>query len=95
MPSFRVLNIGFSNIVILSRIVSILQADSAASKRLKNEAKVSGHLVDATSGRKTRSIIITDTNHIILSSLRTESLHRRIDTGDNVTPVEEEAEDHE
>ncbi|MCB1142035.1 MAG: DUF370 domain-containing protein [Leptospiraceae bacterium] len=90
MSSYRVLNIGFSNIVLLAKVVCILQADSAAGKRLRQEAKNSGHLLDATQGRKTRSLIITDSNHLILSSLRTESLYKRIDTGDNQTPVEEE-----
>lgn len=93
MSTFRVLNIGFSNVILIPRIVCILQAESSAAKRLRQEAKSSGNLIDATQGRKTRSIIITDSNHLILSSLRTESLHKRIDTGDNITPVEEEVID--
>ena len=90
MSAFRLLNVGFSNVVILSRVVCVLQADSASGKRLRQDAKLEKRLVDATQGRKTRSIILTDTNHLILSSLRTESIQRRIDTGDNQTPVEEE-----
>jgi len=90
---FRLLNIGFSNVVLLSRVVCVVQADSASGKRLRQEAKNTGRLVDATQGRKTRSIIITDSNHLILSSLRTESIQKRIDSGDNQTPVEEESEE--
>lgn len=90
---FRLLNIGFSNVVLLSRVVCVVQADSASGKRLRQEAKNTGRLIDATQGRKTRSIIITDSNHLILSSLRTESIQRRIDSGDNQTPVEEESEE--
>lgn len=90
---FRLLNIGFSNVVLLSRVVCVVQADSASGKRLRQEAKNTGRLIDATQGRKTRSIIITDSNHLILSSLRTESIQKRIDSGDNQTPVEEESEE--
>ena len=90
MSTFRLINVGFSNVVMLSRIVCVIQADSAAGKRLRQEAKSSGKLIDATMGRKTRSLLLTDTDHIILSSLRTESLQKRIETGDNQTPVEEE-----
>jgi len=90
MSVYKLLNVGFSNVVILSRVVCVLQADSASGKRLRQDAKTERRLVDATQGRKTRSIILTDTNHLILSSLRTESIQRRIDTGDNITPVEEE-----
>jgi extracellular matrix regulatory protein A len=90
LSQFKVVNVGFSNFVILSKIVCIVQADSSAGKRLRSEAKTTGNLIDATQGRKTRSLIITDSHHLILSSLRTESLHKRIDTGDNLTPVEEE-----
>lgn len=90
MSSFKVLNIGFSNIVMTSRIVTILQAESASARRLKNEAKSNGLLVDATNGRKTRSILLTDTNHLILSSLRVESLSKRIEAEDNSLPAAEE-----
>ncbi|MCE9500153.1 MAG: DUF370 domain-containing protein [Leptospira sp.] len=90
MSKFKVLSIGFGNIVMASRVISIVQADSASGKRLRSEAKESGQLVDATQGRKTRSIIVTDSNHLILSNLRVESLSRRIEEGDNTIAGEEE-----
>lgn len=93
MSVYRLINIGFANVVLLSRVVCVIQADSASGKRLRQDAKNNGRLIDATQGRKTRSILITDSNHLILSSLRTESIQRRIDTGDNQTPVEEESEE--
>ena len=90
MIPFKVLNVGFGNVVMASRVVSVIHADSASGKRLRSEAKENGQLVDATQGRKTRSIIITDSNHLILSNLRVESLSRRIEEGDNTIAGEEE-----
>ena len=90
MNSLKALNVGFSNIVITNKIVSIIQADSASGKRLRSEAKKGGHLIDATQGRKTRSIIITDSGHLILSALRVESLKKRIEMEDNSVAGEEE-----
>jgi len=86
----KALNVGFSNIVMVSKIVSIIQSDSASGKRLRNEAKKAGQLVEATQGRKTRSIIITDNGHLILSALRVESLLKRIELEDNSVAGEEE-----
>lgn len=71
-------NIGFGNIVSLSRIVAIVNPGSSPIKRIKDEAKKNGKLIDATEGRKTRSIIITDSNHIILSALQVETILQRI-----------------
>jgi extracellular matrix regulatory protein A len=90
MSLFKILNVGFSNIVLVDRIVSIIQADSASGRRLKTEAKNNEQLIDATNGRKTRSIIITDSKHLILSSLRTESLTKRLEKEDNSIKAEEE-----
>lgn len=95
MSNYKILNVGFSNIVMISKIVSIINADSASGKRLRTEAKNKGTLVDATQGRKTRSIIVTDFGHLILSSLRTESLSRRIESGDNTIAIEEETLEEE
>ncbi|WP_173894075.1 DUF370 domain-containing protein [Thermodesulfovibrio sp. N1] len=71
-------NIGFGNIVSLSRIVAIVNPGSSPMKRLKDEAKARGKLIDATEGRKTRSIIITDSDHVILSALQVETILQRI-----------------
>lgn len=76
------MNIGFGNSVVLSKIVAILTAGSAPMKRLKDEAKAKGRLVDATQGRKTRSVIVTDSNHIILSGVQAETIALRVNSDD-------------
>ncbi|EJP16501.1 PF04025 domain protein [Leptospira interrogans str. FPW2026] len=90
MSQFSVLNVGFGNIVLVSKIVSIIHSDSASAKRIRNEAKSNNSLIDATQGKKTRSIIVTDSNHLILSNLRVESLTKRIESRDNLIASEEE-----
>jgi hypothetical protein len=90
MNPFKILNVGFSNIVITDRIVSIIHADSASGRRLKNEAKNTGVLVDATNGRKTKSVIITDSKHLILSSLKVETLFKRLEREDNSIKADED-----
>lgn len=72
------MNIGFGNFVNSDRVISILDPDSAPMKRLREEAKQSKKLVNATYGRRTRSVIITDSNHIILSALQPETIINRM-----------------
>lgn len=74
----RVVNIGFGNSVVVNRIVAIVSPSSAPMKRLKEDARKANRLIDATMGRKTRAIIITDSNHIILSGVQTETLAQRL-----------------
>ncbi|MDP3182666.1 MAG: DUF370 domain-containing protein [Desulfobaccales bacterium] len=74
----RLVNIGFGNTVISSRVVAVVMPVSAPSKRLREEARNSQRLIDATHGRKTRSIIITDSNHVILSAVHAETLSQRL-----------------
>lgn len=74
----ELLNIGYGNIAIADRVVAIVSSDSAPIKRMISEAKTNGTLIDATYGRKTRSIIITDSNHVILSALQPETISGRI-----------------
>lgn len=71
------INIGFGNMVSESRIIAIVTPGSSPIKRLREEARKRGKLVDATQGRKTRAIIITDSDHIILSSLQAETITQR------------------
>ncbi|MEW6673993.1 MAG: DUF370 domain-containing protein [Thermodesulfobacteriota bacterium] len=71
------LNIGFGSTVVAERVVAIVSPNSAPMKRLKDEAKDEKRLVDATHGRRTRSIIITDSNHIILSAIQSETISQR------------------
>jgi len=71
------LNIGFGNAVAADRVVAIVSPNSAPMKRLKDEAKQERRLVDATHGRRTRSIIVMDSNHIILSAIQAETVSQR------------------
>ncbi len=70
-------NIGFGNFVNSNRVVAILSPNSAPLKRIKEEAKNSKKLIDATHGRKTRAIIIIDSNHVILSSIQSDTITNR------------------
>jgi len=74
------LNIGFGNTVVADRVVAIVSPNSAPMKRLKDEAKDEKRLVDATHGRRTRSIIVMDSNHIVLSAIQAETISQRYTT---------------
>ncbi|MGB5986070.1 MAG: DUF370 domain-containing protein [Desulfobacterales bacterium] len=71
------LNVGFGSTVVADRVVSILTPNSAPIRRLKDEAREERRLLDATYGRKTRSVIILDSNHIILSAIQAETISQR------------------
>ncbi len=73
----NLINIGFGNIVSAARVVAIVAPGSSPIKRLREEAGERGKLIDATQGRKTRAIIITDSDHIILSALQVETITQR------------------
>ncbi len=73
----KLLNIGFGNLVIASRVVAVINPASAPMRRLREDAKEAGRLIDATQGRKTRSIIVTDSNHVILSAVQAETIGQR------------------
>lgn len=75
--SEKLLNIGFGNKVTLQRIVAIVTPNTAPIKRMKNQAKEEARLVDATHGRKTRSVIVLDSRHIILSAINAETVAQR------------------
>lgn len=72
------LNIGFGNVVVTNRIVAIVSPGSAPIKRLKEDAREQGRLIDATYGRKTRAIVVTDSNHVILSAINPETAAMRL-----------------
>ena len=72
------INIGYGNIVATDKIVSIVNPESAPIKRMIGEARDRGSLIDATHGRKTRGVIITDSNHLILSALQPETVVQRL-----------------
>lgn len=73
----ELLNIGFGSTVVADRIVAIVQPNSAPMKRLRDEAKDNKLLVDTTQGRKTRAMIIMDSNHIVLSAIQAETISQR------------------
>jgi len=75
-------NIGYGNSVVAAKIVAIITPGSAPMKRLKDDAKAAGRLIDATQGRKTRAIIITDSNHVILSGVQAETIAMRLNSED-------------
>ncbi|EFI42190.1 MULTISPECIES: extracellular matrix/biofilm biosynthesis regulator RemA family protein [Peptoniphilus] len=75
------INIGFGNIINESRIIAVIDPDSAPIKRLISESRDKGLLVDSTYGRKTRSVIIMDTSQIILASIQPETIAARISEG--------------
>ena len=83
MSAIKLINIGFGNIVLANRILAIVSPESAPIKRIIQEARDRGMLVDATYGRKTRAVIITDSEHIILSSIQPETVANRIVTKEN------------
>ena len=85
----KFINIGFGNIVAADRIVSIVSPDSAPIKRLIQDAKDSGRVIDVSCGRRTRAVIITDSEHVILSSIQSETIANRVDD----TALDEETED--
>ncbi len=76
--SAKLVNIGFGNIVSTTRIVSIVTPDSAPSKRIVQDARERGRLIDATHGRRTRAVIIMDSTHVVLSALQPETVAGRI-----------------
>ena len=78
----RLINIGFGNLLDANRIVAIVSPDSAPVKRLIQEAREKGHVVDATQGRRTRAVIQMDSGHMVLSAIQPETIAGRIGTRD-------------
>ena len=72
------INIGFGNAVIAERVIAVITPVSASGKRIREEAKENSLLIDATHGRKTRAIIIMDSNHVILSAMQPETISNRL-----------------
>jgi extracellular matrix regulatory protein A len=74
----RFVNVGFNNIINADRTVAVVASDSAPAKRMIQEAKDSGRAIDCTCGKKTQSIIIMDSDHIILCALHNETMLKRL-----------------
>ena len=87
----KLINIGFGSMVAASRLLSILAPDSAPIKRIIQEARDRGMLIDASYGRKTKAVLLMDTDHVILSAISPETIRLRWDGGEE-RPEEEEKE---
>ncbi len=74
----RLLNVGYGNVVMSSRVVAVLGPSAAPIRRLREEARERGKLLDATEGRKTRSVIVTDSDHVILSAVHADTISLRL-----------------
>ena len=79
----KLINIGFGNIVVASRVIAIVSPESAPIKRVIQEARDANILIDATYGRKTRAVVITDSGHIILSAVQPETVAGRLGDKDD------------
>lgn len=75
----KLVNLGFNNVVMVNHIICVVSPDAAPIKRLREEARRKNKLIDATNGRRTRAIIVTNSDHIILSSVQPETIIQRIE----------------
>ena len=85
----KLINIGFGNMVSAGRVVAVVSPESAPIKRVIQDAKESGTLIDATYGRRTRAVIVTDSDHVILSAIQPETVAGRLSGKDDQTSEEE------
>ena len=85
----KFINIGFGNMVSAGRIVAIASPDSAPVKRLVQDAREDGRVIDVSCGRRTRAVIITDSDHVILSAIQTETVANRLNNNDDGQSDEE------
>ena len=79
----RFVDLGFGNMVLDERIVAVISPDSAPAKRIVAEAKDASRIIDCTGGRRTKSVIVTDSDHVVLSSLAPEALGERLNGKEN------------
>lgn len=85
----KLINIGFGNMIAADRIVAIVSPDSAPVKRLIQEGRERRRIIDATQGRRTRAVIQTDSDHIVLSAIQPETIAGRVAGKDNLTKDDE------
>ena len=91
----KFINIGYGNMVAADRIVSIVSPDSAPIKRLIQDAKDDGRVIDVTCGRKTRAVIITDSEHVVLAAIQTETIANRLESDGELSMDEDEEPEDE
>jgi regulator of extracellular matrix RemA (YlzA/DUF370 family) len=89
----KFINIGFGNMVAADRIITIVSPDSAPVKRLIQDAKDAGRIIDVSCGRRTRAVIFTDSDHVILSALKAETVASRLNGQDESGDEDENEED--
>ena len=82
MQGRKLLNLGFGNFVVAARVVAVVNPASSPMRRLREDAKQGGRLIDATQGRKTRSLVVTDSNLVILSAVQAETMRQRLQEDD-------------
>ncbi len=87
----KFVNVGFNNMINAERVVAVISSDSSPAKRLMQDAKDSGRAIDCTSGKKTRCVIIMDSDHIILSAIQNETISARL-VRDSSAEAEDEDE---
>ena len=89
----KFINIGYGNMVAVDRIVALVSPDSAPIKRLIQDAKDDGRVIDVTCGRKTRAVIVTDSEHVILAAIQTETIANRLESDGDLSMEDDEPED--
>ncbi len=89
----KFINIGYGNMVAAERVVTLVSPDSAPVKRLIQDAKDDGRIIDVTCGRKTRAVVITDSEHVILSALQTETIANRLNNSDTGSDTDDDTDD--
>lgn len=85
----KFINIGFGNMVAANRVITIVSPDSAPIKRLVQDAKDSGRVIDVSCGRRTRAVIVTDSEHVILSAIQAETIANRVENDIDEENIEE------
>lgn len=86
----KFINVGFGNMVSAGRIVAIAAPDSEPVKRLVRDAKEDGRVIDVSCGRRTRAVIVTDSDHVILSAIQTETITNRLSSDEDTSADDEE-----
>ncbi len=89
----RLINIGFGNMISSSRLITIVSPESAPIKRIVQDAKDRGRLIDATYGRRTRAVIVMDSDHVILSAIQPETIGARLSGSTTANDEEDENEE--
>ena len=86
----KLINIGFGNMVSANRLIAIVSPESAPIKRIIQDARDKGLLIDATYGRRTRAVIVTDSDHVILSAVQPETIGNRLEKGEDLLEEDED-----